>query len=121
MNRHLEDFQEEVVSCKGPAGPLISPGLDIACAVGVPILVPRQGDTLGGALLTGSTQSVGRGAPAARVFAEAPALQRWVPAGGRPVTHDVTDNDTSRVSQSDAAPELHNVTPGTPGTSRPWR
>lgn len=30
------------------------------------------------------------------------------------VTHDVTDNDTSRVSHSHTVPELHNVTPGTP-------
>lgn len=44
-------------------------------------------------------------------------------SGGRPagVTHDVTDNDTSRVSHSDTAPEMHNVTPGTPSTPRSWR
>lgn len=40
-------------------------------------------------------------------------------SGGRAaaVTHDVTDNDTSRVSHSHAVPELHNVIPGIPGTA----
>lgn len=34
-----------------------------------PVLVPQLGDTLGGALLAGSTQSVGRRAPSACVCA----------------------------------------------------
>lgn len=108
----------------GGSGPLegTSPSFDLSRAeLGSegPILVPWLGDTLGGALLAGSTPNVGRRAPSACFCAEAPALPRRVPAGGRPagVTHDVTDNDTSRVSQSDTAPELHNVTLG---MLRPW-
>lgn len=112
---------EEVVSWEAPARPLISPGLGGAVGADPGSEV---GDTLGRALLTGSPRSGGWRVSAARTCAQAPHRrvgfrQR---AGGRPVTHDVTDNDTSRVSPSDTASELHNVTPGAPGTPRPpWR
>lgn len=108
-----------MVSWKAPGPPLIALGLH--CALGA-LRVLRLGDTLGGALLAGSTQSVGRRAPSVRFCAVAPVLPRRVPAGCRPagVTHDVTDNDTSRVSQSDTASKQHNVTPRTAGTLRPW-
>lgn len=64
------------------------------CSGGL-ILVPRLGDTLGGALLTGSTQSVGRRAPYARVCAKAPALlRRFLWAAGRPESHMMSQTMT---------------------------
>lgn len=73
----------------------------------------RLGDTLGGALLTGSTPSEGEPLCAllCRSTRAAASGSGGLQAAG--VTHDVTDNDTSRVSQSDTAPELHSVTLGT--------
>lgn len=62
---------------------------------GGPILVPRLGDTLGGALLTGSTQSVGRRAPYARVCAKASVLlRRLLWAAGRPESHMMSQTMT---------------------------
>lgn len=89
--------------------------------LGWSILVPGLGDTLGGALLTGSTQSVGGELPAC-VCANSSVLPRLIPAGepAAGVSHDVTDSDTSWMSHSDTASKLHNVTPGTPGMPPSW-
>lgn len=83
--------------------------------LGWPIPVPGLGDTLGGALLTGSTQRVGGELPTC-VCANSSVLPRRIPAGepAAGVSHDVTDSDTSWVSHSDTAPKLHNVILGTP-------
>ncbi|KAB0398661.1 hypothetical protein E2I00_013909 [Balaenoptera physalus] len=43
-------------------------------------------------------------------------LQHQLPVSGYS-TPSPANNDTSRVSHSHAVPELHNVTPGTPGTA----
>lgn len=109
-----------MVSWKAPAPPLSSPGPD--CAVG------------GRSWLRGwETPWAGLCSPEARrAWGGEPPLHAFVPkhiraaasgSGGRAagVTHDVTDNDTSRVFHPHTAPELHNVTPGTPGTPRSWR
>lgn len=116
-----EGFWEEVVSWKAPV-PHPSPSLERDCAVWGPSWFRGPGTPWAG-FCSPEARKAWEGKPPRRARLCQSTHAAASGSGGRAagVAHDVTDNDTSRVSHSPTAPEVHDVTPGTPGTPRSWR